>query len=589
MNVLFDYFQKLKSKRFFPFLSYIWFGLFCSLAFIPYKWTHFVWIAPWALFWLEKKYKSSYKKLFIHGTWAGAFVSLISYYWIVHLFTVFGGFPLFISILLFIGYAFVTNIRFGLFLVLFSFLKKKIGRYSSFTAAFVMLIVELTTWQNFPWYFGNLLAGNVILSQNIEYIGVYGLTILVILLSHSLYKIFSNINLLISHKKYFKKYLINLSIPSIALLIYFIFGYSLLTKWESTLPKSYVNVMMIQPDAPLEFRDGRSIAQTINDVIHNIEKLALEEGDKKKPDLIVLPESAVPFFSANNIRATNLYNRTYYEKFDALIYLLANRYKANVYFNELDSGFLDGLESKKNQIFYNNSTIYDPNGQRKESYRKSFLLAFGEYIPYGDKYPILYDIIPQVAKFFPGKENNLLDYYKLKNQNIPFNKSHLKLNDYSIMNLKSMKEYYSTNYQEIEVQGKFLPLICYEVILPEFVSKFSNSGNPDFIVNIVNDKWYGKSIESFQHLELARIRSIEYRKWMVRSTNSGTSVFVDHLGRVLNEKYTPIESQAVYSAQVDVIPSEKTFYLIYGDIFSYLFLLSFGLFLVNQLRLRKNK
>ena len=66
--------------------------------------------------------------------------------------------------------------------------------------------------------------------------------------------------------------------------------------------------------------------------------------------------------------------------------------------------------------------------------------------------------------------------------------------------------------------GKFLPLICYEVILPEFVRKFYKTEMPDFIVNITNDKWYGKTVESYEHLDLARLRSIEFRRWMVRAT-----------------------------------------------------------------------
>ena len=151
-------------------------------------------------------------------------------------------------------------------------------------------------------------------------------------------------------------------------------------------------------------------------------------------------------------------------------------------------------------------------------------------------------------------------------------KTHLRWIDSSIMNLKSIKEYYKDNQTEIKEVGSFLPLICYEVILPEFVRKFKDSGNPDFIVNITNDKWYGKSIETYQHLELARIRSIEYRRWMVRSTNSGTSAFVDHLGRVVNNNFSPQEKEAVITSHIDIIRAEPTFYVRYGDLISYLFL-----------------
>ena len=141
------------------------------------------------------------------------------------------------------------------------------------------------------------------------------------------------------------------------------------------------------------------------------------------------------------------------------------------------------------------------------------------------------------------------------------------------MNLVSIQDYYKDYKIELHESGKFLPLICYEVIIPEFVRKFGESGNPDFIVNITNDKWYGPSVESFQHLELARIRSIEYRRWMVRSTNSGTSAFVDHLGRILNNKFSPQEQSDVSVAQIDIINSEPTFYIKYGDLLSWIYLI----------------
>jgi apolipoprotein N-acyltransferase len=63
---------------------------------------------------------------------------------------------------------------------------------------------------------------------------------------------------------------------------------------------------VIQPNAPLEFRDGRSAADTMMDLMNRIESLAIE-GSASHPDpvdLVVLPESGVPFFSAHKHSAT---------------------------------------------------------------------------------------------------------------------------------------------------------------------------------------------------------------------------------------------------------------------------------------------
>jgi apolipoprotein N-acyltransferase len=160
----------------------------------------------------------------------------------------------------------------------------------------------------------------------------------------------------------------------------------------------------------------------------------------------------------------------------------------------------------------------------------------------------------------------------------------LKWVDSSYMNMNQIKEYYKEKKIELELDGKFLPLICYEVILPEFVKKFYKKEMPDFIVNITNDKWYGPTVETAEHLDLARIRSIEYRRWMVRSTMSGSSAFVDHLGRIVDEKKTEPLSVAHYGRLVPVIDSEPTFYLKYGNLFVWIFLLLFLIYIPLKIK-----
>ncbi len=565
-------FLQYKNSKLFNFLCYLWVGIFCYLAFMPYNFSVLTFIAPFGLFFLRYKYKNNYKKLFIQGIIAGCFITFFSYYWLNYLFMIFGGFPLPIAIILFVLYSIATNTRYGIYLIAFELMRKHTKMYSPILASFSIIFAEFFSFQIFPYYFGNLVAGDIYLSQNIEYIGIYGLSGIVFFISYFIFKILINYKLIINKK--YSLLMIKFSILPIAILIFsYLFGYYLKYKWENYPIYSNKKIIMIQPNAPLEFRDGRSITKTLDDLMMSIEDLAIKGGEGVNPDLIVLPESGVPFFSANNIRATNIFHRTYNERFEILIYLLANRFKTNVFFNELDATFLNDEIKRDNQRFYNSSTLYDPNGIRRDNYQKSYLLAFGEYIPFGEIFPILYNILPQVGHFLQGNKLNLISYYENLSPPIPLNKSHLRWIDSSFMNLNSIKDYYNVYKSDTSESGKFLPLICYEVIIPEFVRKFKDSGNPDFIVNITNDKWYGPSVESFQHLELARIRSIEFRRWMVRSTNSGTSVFIDHLGRILNNNYTPQEKATVVSAQIDVIRSEPTFYVKYGDLLSWLYLI----------------
>ena len=133
---------------------------------------------------------------------------------------------------------------------------------------------------------------------------------------------------------------------------------------------------------------------------------------------------------------------------------------------------------------------------------------------------------------------------------------------------------------ELRRDGHYLPLICYEVLFPEYVRTFfDNSENPDFMVNQTQDGWFGNSIESFQHYELGRIRAIEYRRALVRCTNSGTSGFVDLAGNYATPLAGPVfTKQGMESFQVWDVPINRaplTFYARFGDWWMILVLIFF--------------
>ena len=127
---------------------------------------------------------------------------------------------------------------------------------------------------------------------------------------------------------------------------------------------------------------------------------------------------------------------------------------------------------------------------------KMKLLVFGEYIPFGDIFPVLYEWIPEAGRYISGKEIRPL-----------------------VMKHKELGSI------------KIAPLICYEDILPEFSAKVL-ALDPHFMVNVTNDAWFGKTHEPALHLQLAAARSIETRKSLVRSTNTGISAFIDPLGQI---------------------------------------------------------
>lgn len=568
-------------------LAHFWASVLAFFAFAPTHLSILTWLAPMGIFFILEKHQGKYKVLLVHGFILAVIFNGISFYWEVHMMTVFGGFPLLLSIPMFLLSGIFLNLKFPFFMLLFAFISNNSKINKAILAGAVMTLAELVTYQIFPWYWGNLGAGHQFISQLIEIIGIYGLTFVVFLISYLLFQVINDFfktdeAFSINHPA-----AKNLLILFVLIIIINGGGYFIFKKWEAVKPVAEKNILIIQPDSPLEFRDG-TFRDSMIELMLRIEKLTADGAKMIEPDLIVLPESGVPFFSAHNSVATTLIRPSYWDRFESMITLFALKYKANVFFNEIDAAFKNDIPSAENHVLYNNAALYDPNAQRRESYRKSYLLVFGEYMPF----EFLYALSPQTARFEPGKKQNLISYYSsnqlTKNPTSSPIIKDLNWNDTEKIKLDDIYKHYKSKETVLKEDGKFLPLICYEVIIPEFVRKFSQNGDPDFIVNITNDKWYGKSVETFQHLDLARIRSIEYRRWMVRSTSSGTSAVVDHLGRIVDDKFTGQETAEFYAAKLQVIKGEKTFYLLYGNLIPWLLVCMSGVLAVVMVNRKGN-
>ncbi|MFD1768228.1 apolipoprotein N-acyltransferase [Sphingobacterium suaedae] len=128
------------------------------------------------------------------------------------------------------------------------------------------------------------------------------------------------------------------------------------------------------------------------------------------------------------------------------------------------------------------------------------------------------------------------------------------------------------------------PVICYESIWGNYVTGYIKQG-AQFIAIVTNDGWWGDTSGKDQHLQYAKLRAIENRRWVARSANTGISAFINQRGDIV-QKTSWWQPNAL--AQEINLNEELTFYTRYGDLILFLALVG-GVFSVFLLFSSKKK
>jgi len=110
------------------------------------------------------------------------------------------------------------------------------------------------------------------------------------------------------------------------------------------------------------------------------------------------------------------------------------------------------------------------------------------------------------------------------------------------------------------------PVICYESIWGDYVAKYVKKG-AQFIAIITNDGWWGNTSGKDQHLQYAKLRAIENRRWVARSANTGISGFINQRGDIIQQ--TKWWEPAALNQEIN-LNEEITTYTKVGDIAAYL-------------------
>jgi apolipoprotein N-acyltransferase len=127
-------------------------------------------------------------------------------------------------------------------------------------------------------------------------------------------------------------------------------------------------------------------------------------------------------------------------------------------------------------------------------------------------------------------------------------------------------------------------MICYEVIFPGEVRQFVREG-AQFLVNITNDAWFGRSGAPYQHLSMAAMRAVENGTYLVRAANTGVTAVITPTGEILAETGTFTEAVLVGSVRAR---QAETPYTRYGDLLAWACLAFLGSYALALWRSRRS-
>lgn len=231
-----------------------------------------------------------------------------------------------------------------------------------------------------------------------------------------------------------------------------------------------VTVRLLQPNAPQHQKwDPEHIPKWFDRQLD----LSAATGDAK-PDLVVWPETAVPFLledGSENLR------------------IMADAASAPVVF---------GAQRWHRGRARNSLAVISAGGQLQTVYDKSHLVPFGEYVP---------------LSWIFGR-----------------------LGITGLATLENSGYAPGPGLAPVDLGGPlgaFLPLICYEAIFPQDIRRAV--GAADWILHITNDAWFGTQAGPYQHLAQARLRAVETGLPVLRSANTGVSAAINAHGQILDQ------------------------------------------------------
>ncbi|HEY0906353.1 MAG TPA: apolipoprotein N-acyltransferase, partial [Methylophilus sp.] len=261
-----------------------------------------------------------------------------------------------------------------------------------------------------------------------------------------------------------------------------------------------------------------NISQTIKwspeHVQHTLQQY-LDMVRQSQARLIVLPETAMPVLI---------------EQLDPS-YLEALRQQARQQGGDL----LLGVVEARKEGYYNSAISLGSSAA--QSYAKSHLVPFGEYIPLKSVFGWIY-------------------------------------RDWLNMPLSDLSR--GTSKKPLLIAGQKVGVnICYEDVFGEEIAQ--QLPQAELLVNISNDAWYGQSFAANQHMQFSQVRAIETGRMVLRSTNTGATAIIDQHGQVI--QHAPHDQAVILTGEAQSYRG-TTPYVWWGN-WAFLVLSGVGLLLIR--------
>lgn len=479
-------------------------GVFLVLSFPPFNLYPLAWISLVPL--LLAIEDRNTKKTFYSGLVTGSVYYLGTVYWVFHSMYVYGHVPAVASLCLLILLCFYLSLYTGVFSVLFKLIYIRLHLPAVIVAPVLWVTLEYARTYiitGFPWsLIGYSQYSFLPLIQISDITGVYGISFIVSAINGLIFDLIRLRKTGLSDEVP-RRYVISGAIALALIMIASLFYGSAKLKYIDQ--GSNVTVTVLQGNIDQDKKWDRNHQREVVDTYKNLTLAAASE----KPDLVVWPESALPFIFGHDEDLTN-------EISDL---------QKQINSHMLIGSVLIKSSGKGKSLLSNSVIMLSPGTDSIEVYDKIHLVPFGEYVPLGNLFPFVKKLVTAIGDFDQGKDVIVM--------NTPF--------------------------------AKIGNLICYEIAFPGLVRKFIDNG-ANLIVTVTNDAWFGRTSAPYQHFSMAVFRAIENRVPVARSANTGISGFIDSRGRIMQK--SDIFVKASLTGEIS-IGNEKSFYTGYGDVFAY--------------------